>query len=75
MGYLPTALDLTLSGSDQTTLHEQAACATREFFGRRVFVRAVVEAEDLVPSPESLAAFCGQDAAETITGPEAVART
>jgi biotin synthase len=43
MGYFPTALDLTLSGSDQTTFHEQAACATREFFGRRVFVRAVVE--------------------------------
>ncbi len=43
MGYFPTAMDLTASGADQTAFHEQAACATRKLFGRRVFVRAVVE--------------------------------
>jgi biotin synthase len=43
MEYFPTATDLTASGADQTAFHEQAACATRQLFGRRVFVRAVVE--------------------------------
>jgi len=44
MGYFPTAMDLTASGADQTAFHEQAACGARELFGRRVFVRAMVEA-------------------------------
>jgi biotin synthase len=43
MGYFPTAMDLTASGAAQTAFHEQAACSTRTLFGRRVFVRAVVE--------------------------------
>lgn len=41
--YLLTEKDLTTNGSAQSTLHEHAAAATREQFGREVFVRAVVE--------------------------------
>jgi biotin synthase len=41
--YIPTEPELTTNGSVQTALHERAAAATREHFGRHVFVRAVVE--------------------------------
>ena len=41
--FFPTAQDLESSGARQAALHERAAAATREQFGRAVFVRAVVE--------------------------------
>ncbi|MGD1086597.1 MAG: radical SAM protein [Verrucomicrobiota bacterium] len=41
--YLPALNDLIAQGSAQAALHEQAAALTRQVFGRRVFVRAVVE--------------------------------
>ena len=41
--YQPTLGDLNAQGADQAALHEQAAALTRQVFGRRVFVRAVVE--------------------------------
>ena len=43
MDCLPSANDLTVSGSAQTAFHEEAAWATRRLFEGRVFVRAVVE--------------------------------
>ena len=43
MDCLPSARDLTASGSAQTAFHEEAAWATRKLFEGRVFVRAVVE--------------------------------
>jgi len=42
-GYFPTESELALSGAGQTALHENAADATRNHFGKKVFVRAVVE--------------------------------
>lgn len=39
----PSLSDLTAHGSAQRALHERAAAVTWERFGRRVFVRAVVE--------------------------------
>ena len=42
-GYDPTLDDLSARGAAQAALHERAAAATRESFGRRVYVRAVVE--------------------------------
>jgi biotin synthase len=41
--YLPTLNDLIAQGPAQAALHEQAAALTQQVFGRRVFVRAVVE--------------------------------
>jgi len=41
--YRPALSDLVAQGADQAALHEQAAALTRQVFGRRVFVRAVVE--------------------------------
>ena len=41
--YKPTLSDLEAQGSDAADLHERAAAMTRQVFGRRVFVRAVVE--------------------------------
>jgi len=42
-GYFPTESELALSGASQAVLHESAADATRNHFGKKVFVRAVVE--------------------------------
>jgi len=42
-GYFPTEADLGVQGAKQAAFHELAATATREHFGKRVFVRAVVE--------------------------------
>ena len=39
----PNETDLNAIGARQTALHESAAAATRAEFGRKVFVRAVVE--------------------------------
>lgn len=41
--YFPDEAALTANGAVQTALHERAAEATREHYGRRVFVRAVIE--------------------------------
>jgi len=41
--YFPTESELALSGAAQVALHERAAAETRAHFGKRVFVRAVVE--------------------------------
>lgn len=41
--YFPTESELALNGVAQIALHERAADATRNQFGKKVFVRAVVE--------------------------------
>jgi biotin synthase len=41
--YFPGEPDLSLQGEAQVRLHECAAAATRKQFGKKVFVRAVVE--------------------------------
>jgi biotin synthase len=41
--YFPTESELALNGAAQVALHEHAAAATRNKFGKKVFVRAVVE--------------------------------
>jgi biotin synthase len=41
--FVPTIRDLMARGAEQKSLHERAAQAARAAFGRRVFVRAVVE--------------------------------
>ncbi len=41
--YFPTESELAVNGAAQIALHERAAAATRKDFGRKVFVRAVVE--------------------------------
>jgi len=43
MWNLPTGDQLSARDAEQNLLHERAAAATREVFGNRVFVRAVVE--------------------------------
>ncbi|MFZ0829078.1 MAG: radical SAM protein [Verrucomicrobiia bacterium] len=42
-GHFPTESELALNGAAQAGLHERAAAATRTRFGKKVFVRAVVE--------------------------------
>jgi len=42
-GYFPTEADLSAQGAKQINLHEVAATETRNHFGKKVFVRAVVE--------------------------------
>src|SRR5208283_1629779 len=42
-GHIPTESELALNGAAQAVLHEHAAAATRNKFGKKVFVRAVVE--------------------------------
>lgn len=42
-GYFPTEADLGAQGAKQGALHDLAATATRNHFGKDVFVRAVVE--------------------------------
>lgn len=41
--FFPTAADLQASGEAQAQLHAQAAAAARTHFGKKVFVRGVVE--------------------------------
>jgi biotin synthase len=41
--FMPTAGLLDLRGESQRAFHERAARAARDYFGKRVFVRAVVE--------------------------------
>jgi biotin synthase len=41
--YFPTESELILNGAAQAALHERAADSTRNKFGKKVFVRAVVE--------------------------------
>ena len=41
--YFPTEAEIALNGAAQVVLHERAAAATRNKFGKKVFVRAVVE--------------------------------
>lgn len=41
--FFPGESDLALAGPSQVRLHERAAAATRKQFGKKVFVRAVVE--------------------------------
>lgn len=53
---MPTAELLQSRGAAQSTLHEQAAQVTRERFGRRVFVRAVVEVSNYC---RENCAYCG----------------
>ncbi len=52
----PTQSDVTATGSKQAKLHEQAAAAARERFGRDVFVRAVVEISNFC---RENCAYCG----------------
>lgn len=54
--YIPTAADLAAVGVAQAKLHERAAEATRLKFGRRVFVRAVVEVSNFC---RQNCAYCG----------------
>jgi biotin synthase len=42
-GHFPTESELALNGAAQAALHERAVAATRSQFGKKVFVRAVVE--------------------------------
>jgi biotin synthase len=42
-GHFSTESELALNGMVQAALHERAAAATRNTFGKKVFVRAVVE--------------------------------
>ena len=43
MAYSATAEDLTARGAKQTALHERAVVTALQIFGRKVFVRAVIE--------------------------------
>jgi biotin synthase len=43
MAFFPGLDELTAAGAKQEQLHEQAAAVTRQQFGKKVFVRAVVE--------------------------------
>jgi biotin synthase len=54
--YLPTAAGLAAVGVAQEELHQRAAEATRSKFGRRVFVRAVVEVSNFC---RENCAYCG----------------
>ncbi|HEY3760604.1 MAG TPA: radical SAM protein [Verrucomicrobiae bacterium] len=42
-GYFPTETDLNATGKAQAAMHELTAAETRKYFGKNVFVRAVVE--------------------------------
>jgi biotin synthase len=54
--YHPTEVELGLNGAAQTTLHERAAAVTRRQFGKKVFVRAVVEVSNFC---RENCAYCG----------------
>ncbi|MEI9959925.1 MAG: hypothetical protein WDM76_01980 [Limisphaerales bacterium] len=55
-GYFPTESELALNGAAQAALHERAAAATRQYFGEKVFVRAVVEISNFC---RENCAYCG----------------
>ena len=55
-GYFPTESELALNGAAQAALHERAAAATRQAFGEKVFVRAVVEVSNFC---RENCAYCG----------------
>lgn len=54
--YFPSETDLVGNGTHQAALHERARAVTREAFGRRVFVRAVVEISNFC---RENCAYCG----------------
>jgi biotin synthase len=54
--YFPTAIDLAAVDEAQKELHQRAAEARRSRFGRRVFVRAVVEVSNFC---RENCAYCG----------------
>ena len=54
--YFPTESDLVTNGVVQAALHERAAAATRSQFGKKVFVRAVVEVSNYC---RENCAYCG----------------
>ena len=56
MGFHPTIRDLLARGSFQEALHEQAAAAAFQKFGRKVFVRGVVEVSNFC---RENCAYCG----------------
>ena len=43
LNYFPSDVELVGNGANQAALHERASAVTRQAFGRKVFVRAVVE--------------------------------
>jgi biotin synthase len=55
-GYFPTESELASNGAAQLVFHERAADATRERFGNKVFVRAVVEVSNFC---RENCAYCG----------------
>ncbi len=54
--YFPAAADLAATGGEREGLHQRAAQATRLQFGRRVFVRGVVEVSNFC---RENCAYCG----------------
>jgi biotin synthase len=54
--YFPAEADLISDGAAQTALHERAEDATRAQFGKKVFVRAVVEVSNFC---RENCAYCG----------------
>ena len=54
--YFPSETDLTGNGTHQAALHERARAVTREFFGRAVFVRGVIEVSNFC---RQNCAYCG----------------
>jgi biotin synthase len=54
--YFPTEPDIELTGEAQAAFHERAAAVTREEFGNKVFVRAVVEVSNFC---RENCAYCG----------------
>lgn len=55
-GYFPKESELALNGVAQQAFHERAAAATRQGFGNKVFVRAVVEVSNFC---RENCAYCG----------------
>lgn len=55
-GYFPAESELALNGEAQQAFHGRAADATRREFGRKVFVRAVVEVSNFC---RENCAYCG----------------
>ena len=55
-GYFPTESEIALNGAAQIALHKRAAAATRKEFGKKVFVRAVVEVSNFC---RENCAYCG----------------
>ena len=55
-GYFPTESELALTGAAQAAFHERAAAVTRKEFGKKVFVRAVVEVSNFC---RENCAYCG----------------